>query len=147
MSRTPFIVTPNSYGPALSVVGTNVTVLASNKETNGMEFTFQSGGKGMGPPPHSHDWDEAFFVVKGSVEFNCDGKMEMCAPGTLVFVPGGTVHAFQYGPDGGEMFEVTGAGSIAAQMFRAIDSEIPPGPLNVEQVIEVLGENGVMVHA
>ena len=146
MNRAPIIVKPTHYKPALSVVGTNVTVLASNQETEGQEFTFQSGESGMGPPPHSHAWDEAFFVCKGSVEFTCDGKVEMCTPGTLVFVPGGTVHSFQYGPEGGEMFEVTGAGSIATQMFTAVDNEIPPGPPDVEKITETLNKNGVTLH-
>jgi quercetin dioxygenase-like cupin family protein len=147
MSRIPIIVNPDSYGPALSVVGTSVTVLAAKEDTKGQEFTFQSGEPGMGPPPHSHEWDEAFFVVKGSVEFTCDGKSEMCTPGTLVFVPGGTVHAFQYGPEGGEMLEVTGTGSAASRMFRAVDSEIPPGHPDIDKIVEVLGNNGVTVHA
>jgi quercetin dioxygenase-like cupin family protein len=146
MSRTPIIVKPTHYESALSVVGTNVTVLASNQDTKGQEFTFQSGESNMGPPPHSHAWDEAFFVLKGSVEFTCDGKVEVCDQGTLVFVPGGTIHSFKYGPDGGEMFEVTGAGSMAAKMFTAVDKQIPPGPPDVEKIIGVLDEYGVTVH-
>ncbi|WP_029132658.1 cupin domain-containing protein [Sedimenticola selenatireducens] len=146
MSRTPLIVNQNNYGPALNVVGTKVTVLASNKDTKGQEFSFQSGENNMGPPPHSHDWDEAFFVLKGSVEFTCDGKADMCTPGTLVFIPGGTIHAFKYGPDGGEMLEVTGAGSIASQMFTAVDKQIPADSQDVEKIIEVVSENGVTVH-
>lgn len=146
MSRAPLIVKPGTYQPSLNVVDTSVTVLASKQETAGQEFTFQSGENGMGPPPHSHDWDEAFFVLKGSVAFTCDGKTEMCTPGTLVFVPGGTIHAFKYGPDGGEMLEVTGAGSKASQMFTAVDIAVPPGAQNVEKIIEILSENGVRVH-
>ena len=146
MSRAPMIVKPTNYQSALSVVGTNVTVLASKQDTEGQEFTFQSGANGMGPPTHSHEWDEAFFVLTGSVEFTCDGKAEMCLPGTLVFVPGGARHSFKYGPDGGEMLEVTGAGSMAAQMFTAVDNEIPPGPPDVEKVVDVLSKNGVTVH-
>jgi len=146
MSRIPLVVKPINYASTLSVVGTNVTVLASNQDTQGQEFTFQSGEKGMGPPPHSHNWDETFFVLKGSVEFTCDGETEMCTPGTLVFVPSGTIHAFKYGPDGGEMLEVTGAGSVATQMFTAVDNEIPPGPPDVEKIVGVLSKNGVTVH-
>lgn len=146
MSRIPLVVKPGNYASPLSVVGTNVTVLASNQDTQGQEFTFQSGEEGMGPPPHSHDWDETFFVHKGSVEFTCDGKTQMCMPGTLVFIPSGTVHAFKYGADGGEMLEVTGAGSVATQMFTAVDNEIPAGPLDVEKIVGVLNKNGVTVH-
>ncbi|MCM0613000.1 cupin domain-containing protein [Marinobacter sediminum] len=146
MTRHSTIVRPGDYESALSVVGTNVTVLAAKQITQGQEFTFQSGESGMGPPPHSHDWDEAFFVLKGSVDFTCEGKLETCPPGTLVFVPGGAVHSFQYGPDGGEMLEVTGAGSMATQMFSAVDREIPPGPPDVENITEVLNKNGVTLH-
>ena len=31
-------------------------------------------------------------------------------------------------------------------MFTALDREIPPGPLDVPRVIDVLRENGVTVH-
>ncbi len=74
MSREPLIVKSEDYQSALNVVGTKVTVLASKRDTNGQEFTYQSGEEGMGPPPHSHDWDESFFVIKGSVEITTGGK-------------------------------------------------------------------------
>lgn len=146
MERHSIIVKPSDYQGALSVVGTDVTVLAAKKVTQGQEFTFQQGEQGRGPPPHSHDWDEAFFVLKGSVDFTCEGKQETCVPGTLVFVPAGAVHSFQYGPEGGEMLEVTGAGSMATQMFTAVDRKIPPGPPNIENITKVLKENGVTLH-
>ncbi|MBW7470843.1 cupin domain-containing protein [Marinobacter sp. M216] len=146
MNRHSIIVKPGDYDRALSVVGTNITVLATKQDTKGQEFTYQSGESGMGPPPHSHEWDEAFFVIKGSVDFTCDGKQETCLPGTLVFVPGGSVHSFQYGPEGGEMLEVTGAGSLATQMFTAVDREVSPGPPDIENITEVLARNGVSLH-
>ncbi len=146
MDRAPLIVTPENSPAPLNVVGTAVTVLASNERTQGQEFTFQAGDEGTGPPPHSHAWDEAFFVTRGSVEFTCDGVTDLCPTGSLVFVPGGTIHAFKYGPGGGAMLEITGAGSHSAQMFAAIDAEVPPGPPDVEKIIAVMQANGVTVH-
>ena len=146
MARSPIILKPEDYPPALAVVGTNVTVLASNRETQGQEYTYQSGQEGAGPPPHSHEWNESFFVVKGTVEITCGGKTVACTPGTLAFVPGGTIHSFRYGPDGGEMLEVTGARSAAVQMFSDLSAEIPAGPPDVEKVVEVMGRNGATVH-
>ncbi len=70
----------------------------------------------------------------------------MCVVGTFVYVPAGTVHAFSYGPGGGEMLEVTGMESKAIQMFTALDREIPPGPLDVPRVVQVAGEYGVKFH-
>jgi hypothetical protein len=101
----------------------------------------------MGPPPHSHDWDESFYVLKGKIEFLCDGKTHVCTPGTLVHVPRGTVHGFRYGSGGGQMLEITGQGALAAQMFTALDNEIPVGSPDIPRVIEVLKRNGVTVAA
>lgn len=146
MQTKPLISTPQDQQPAMNVIGTRVTVLASREDTNGQEVTLQSGEEGMGPPPHSHDWDESFYVLKGRVAFNCAGETLMCEAGTLVHVPAGTVHGFSYGPGGGEMLEFTGQTSHAAQMFRDLSREIPPGPPDIPRVVEVLNRNGVTVH-
>ena len=146
MSSKPFILKPGDRKPALNVIGCQVTVLASGADIRDQQITVQSGDEGMGPPPHSHDWDESFYVIKGQIQFMCGGETVMCTAGTLVHVPGGTVHAFSFGPGGGEMLEITGRQSNAVPMFTALDREIPPGPPDITKVIQVLGENGVKVH-
>jgi quercetin dioxygenase-like cupin family protein len=143
----PFVVTPKDYDPALNVLGTKVTVLASNAATQSYEITLQQGDEGTGPPLHSHNWDEAFYVLRGQVEFSCAGKTVLCMPGTLVHVPAGTMHGFRYGAGGGEMLELTGQGGFATQMFAAINKEIPPGPPDIPKALEVLKQNGVTVAA
>ncbi len=145
MEPQPFVVTPADYDPALDVLGTKVTVLASIAATRAYAITLQRGDEGTGPPLHSHDWDESFYVLEGTVEFTCAGKTVLCAPGTLVHVPAGTVHGFRYGAVGGEMLELTGQGSLARQMFTAISKEIPPGPPEHSRVLEVLRRNGVNI--
>jgi quercetin dioxygenase-like cupin family protein len=145
MTMRPFVLPPEQRERALNVLGTQVTVLASNTATQSYGITLQQGDEGTGPPPHRHDWDEAFFVLKGVIEFVCDGKAATCTPGTLVHVPRGTVHGFTYGVGGGQMLEITGPGALAAQMFTAVDREVPAGPPDVSKVLEVLGRNGVTV--
>src|SRR5215218_4881186 len=143
MSPNQFIVKPGDRSAALSVIGTNVTVLVSAAESKSQQVTLQSGDEGTGPPPHSHEWDESFYVTKGQVQFTCAGQTTMCVAGTFVYVPGGTIHAFSYRPGGGEMLEITGTGSQAIRMFTALDREIAPGPPDVPKVVEVAGEYGV----
>lgn len=145
MDTKPLIVAPQDYARALDVVGTKITVLASNDVTKGYDITIQEGDEGTGPPPHSHDWDEAFFVLEGTVDFSCGGKTLPCAPGTLVHLPGGTVHAFRFGSGGGKMLEMTGAGSRASQMFTNVDRETEPGPPDIPKLVALLKENGVTV--
>lgn len=142
-----FVLTPQQREPSLSVLGTQVTILASNTVTQSYGITLQCGDEGTGPPPHSHDWDESFYVLNGEIEFLCGGETHLCLPGTLVHVPRGTVHGFRYGKGGGHMLEITGHGALAAQMFTALDKEVPPGPLDIPKALEVLKRNGVTVAA
>jgi quercetin dioxygenase-like cupin family protein len=143
MKTAPFVVSPKTYEPALNVLGVSVTVLASNVQTQGYEITLQSGGEGVGPPPHRHDWDESFFVLRGSVEFSIDGKGDVCGPGSLVHLPAGTVHGYRFGAGGGEMFEITGQGGNATRMFARVSRETPPGPPDVPALTALLQQNGV----
>lgn len=145
MSKDVIIVTPDDYSEPLQVIGTEVTVLTTINDTNGREFTTQSGEEGMGPPPHSHDWDESFYVLGGYVEFSCNGSNLMCSEGTLVHVPAGTVHAFKYGPGGGKFLEVTENGR-ATELFKSISENISTDPPDISKVVKVLNENGVNVH-
>ena len=143
MSPKQFVVKPSDRSPPLNVVGVKVTVLVSDAVSQAQQVTLQSGDEGAGPPPHSHDWDESFYITKGQVEFTCGGETMTCLAGTLVHIPAGTIHAFSFGPGGGEMLEVTGAGSNAVQMFSALDREIPPGPLDVSKVVQVASKYGL----
>jgi quercetin dioxygenase-like cupin family protein len=48
-----------------------------------------------GPPPHVHRiYDEAFYVLAGSVQFTSDGTSQDCPAGSFVFVPRGSAHGF-----------------------------------------------------
>ena len=145
MKRSYFVLQPDQHEPALNVVGTEVTVLASNAATQSYGVTLQQGDEGTGPPPHSHDWDECFYVLNGRVQFFCEGRSHVCPAGTLVHVPGGTIHGFQYGPGGGQMIELTGQGALATEMFNAVDKEIPAGPPDIPKLLGVLSRNGVTV--
>lgn len=146
MTSNGLVVTPGDRRPTLDVIGVQVTVLVSDAECPTQQITLQAGGERVGPPPHSHTWDESFYVTRGQVEFTCGDKSATCGVGTLVHVPAGTVHAFSFGPGGGEMLEITGAGSQAVRMFTALAREIPPGPLDVPKVVEVAGAYGVAFH-
>ena len=147
MKKTPFIVMPEDRPRAMEVLGVKITVLASNARTQGYEITLQEGDEGVGPPPHFHDWDESFFVLEGQVEIDCEGSALVCDPGTLVHVPAGTVHGYRFGTGGGRMFELTGQGGRATQMFANVSREIPPGPPDLPKLLGVLLRNGVTVAA
>jgi len=120
----PFVVLPDRRSRPLNVVGEKITVLASKDDTHGYELFLQDGVEGTGPPPHSHDWDESFFVLKGNIRFGFDGREMLATPGTLVHLPAGTEHWFKFESDEGQMLSVTGSGSGAAAFFSQVDADV-----------------------
>lgn len=147
MQTKPFLVRAQDRERSLNVVGCSVTVLASNDRTGSYEVTLQTGPEGMGPPPHSHPWDEAFFVVEGNVHFVLDGQKLLAETGAMIHIPAGTIHGFQFGAGGGRMLEMTGSGGGASRMFRALDAQVPPGPPDVGFMVQLLARHQVRVHA
>ena len=143
MQTQPFVVTPNTYPPGLNVVGEKITVLASQAQTQGYELFLQQGDEGTGPPSHSHDWDESFYVVKGRIEIAFGDQRITATSGTLVHLPAGTIHSFRFGPGGGEMFSVAGHTGQAARLFTTIDREIPAGAPDIPKLIAVAETCGV----
>lgn len=148
MSHTQaFVTTPEQRPSPLDVVGIAVTVLAPNTRTGSYEITLQEGPEGAGPPPHSHPWDESFYVTRGSVLFSAGGIDHMVGPGTLVHVPAGTVHAFRFAAGGGCMVEFSGAGGQATRLFNSVAKEVPEGVANLPKLLGVMQRHGVAVAA
>lgn len=144
MAAKPFVVTPTDYASPLDIVGEHVTVLASGEATGSYEIFHQRGDEGAGPPPHSHPWDESFYVTKGRIDFGIGGETTTATTGTLVHLPAGTVHWFRFGRGGGEMISMTsrlGASAMFADMARELDPLHPA----VDDLVRVGGRHGLKV--
>ena len=144
MAAKPFVVTPQDYAPALNIVGEHVTVLASGEATQGYEIFFQRGPEGSGPPPHSHPWDESFFVTKGAIDFGIGDESTTALVGTLVHLPAGTVHWFRFGKGGGEMVSMTSRLG-ASKMFADMAREVAPVDPDLDKLGEVGARHGLKV--
>lgn len=144
MAAQPIVVTPNDYPPALNIVGEHITVLASGEATEGYEIFLQRGPEGSGPPPHSHPWDESFFVTKGQIDFGIGDESITASPGTLVHLPAGTVHWFRFGAHGGEIISMTSRLG-ASKMFADFAREIAPVNPDLAQLTEVGARHGLKV--
>jgi quercetin dioxygenase-like cupin family protein len=140
----PFIVTPGQGPRPLNVVGEMITVLASSEQTGGYEIFLQIGPEGSGPPPHSHPWDESFYVMKGEIELGIGQIKAIAGPGTLAHVPGGTTHWFRFGKGGCEMVSMTSYKG-ASSLFADFDREISPEKPDLEKLIEIAHRHGLTV--
>jgi quercetin dioxygenase-like cupin family protein len=146
MSVKPFVVTPKDYAPSLNIVGEHVTVLASGESTQSYEVFLQRGPEGSGPPPHSHPWDESFYVVKGQIDFGIGEKSMTASPGTLVHLPAGTPHWFRFGVGGGEMISMTSRLG-ASQMFTDMAREVAPVNPDLGKLTEVGARHGLKLES
>jgi quercetin dioxygenase-like cupin family protein len=99
------IVRGPSEGRTLLVGGGDyVTYRARSAETGGAYFCFEvSTTPGFGPPLHTHDYRELFYVLEGSYEFTLerDGRLETIvgSAGTSVAVPPDVPHTFKNATD------------------------------------------------
>lgn len=140
------LVVSAEQGPApLRMVGEQITVLASGEQTGSYEIFRQTGPAGSGPPPHSHPWDEAFYVIDGQVLFGIDDHQDLVAEvGTLVHVPGSSIHWFRFGPEGGEMLSIT-SGAGASAFFTEIDREVSPTNPDLRALVGIATAHGLAI--
>jgi quercetin dioxygenase-like cupin family protein len=81
----------------IEAFGDRITCCLTGRETGGKYSAFLvETPPGSGPPPHYHQReDEGFMVLEGRVEFFRDGEWLEVPPGSAVFAPQGSVHAFR----------------------------------------------------
>jgi quercetin dioxygenase-like cupin family protein len=142
-ARTPFTLVPGHQRP-LHIVGEQLTVLASGAQTGSYEIFRQVGPCGTGPPPHTHPWEESFYVIAGEVTFGIDDDEEKVGSSTLVHFPAGTRHWFRFGVDGGELLSITsreGASHLFVDLDREVSSEAP----DFAKLVEVSARHGLEI--
>lgn len=140
----PIIAIVNATSRPLNIVGEQLTILASGAQTGSYEIFHQAGPEGSGPPPHSHPWDEAFYVIKGDIAFGLGDRELVAHAGTLVHLPAGTTHWFRFGAGGGEMVSMTSREG-ASHMFTDFDREISPENPDLGRLIALGQPYGLVV--
>jgi quercetin dioxygenase-like cupin family protein len=85
----------------LAVVGDTYTILIRSEDTTGrytlIDMEIPAGG---GPPPHRHDFEEMFHVLRGEVEVTLREATSRAKQGETVNVPANVPHSFRNPTDG-----------------------------------------------
>ena len=90
------LVTTRDDGPAYWQVDILWVVLAEHGTTDGAFSMMEEWcPKGSGPPPHTHEQDEMFYVLDGEITFQIDRDTRTVGAGAFVRIPRGTVHGFR----------------------------------------------------
>ena len=141
----PLIVLPGDAPAPLKVVGEEITVLAPGASTGSYEIFRQAGPEGSGPPPHSHPWDEAFYVLEGTVVFGVDTIQDVVAvPGTLVHIPADSTHWFRFGESGGTVVSMTSRAG-AAEFFAQVAREVAPVDPDLGALVGIATAHGLSI--
>jgi quercetin dioxygenase-like cupin family protein len=77
--------------------GAATTFKAVGAEPGGRLLAFETTvAPGEGPPLHyHHDMDEVLYVLEGEMRFQLGAELHPAPAGTFMFIPPGTVHAWQ----------------------------------------------------
>jgi quercetin dioxygenase-like cupin family protein len=128
----------------LNVLGAQVRFLCEGHSTHGawsmMEVTLPQGA---GPPPHTHEWDEAYFVTDGDILFTV-GERQFCASaGDFVYTPGGVVHGFRGKSNQPARALIFDAPAHAGNFFKRVDQEVKELPRDLPKVLGIGEETGI----
>jgi len=143
MNRQPLFLSSRTPRKDLHVVGEVIHVLADGSQTHGPEVFDQQGPEGSGPPPHTHPWDEAYFMLEGAMDVQIGDRTVVLERGDFVFIPGGTVHCFRYRPGGGRFLSFNSCAG-AAKFFREIDHALPDGRVDLDTIVPIAVANHVV---
>ncbi len=91
-ARNPTII-PRDGGTWLSFHGIPSQIIALGSET-GKTYTLSRGeaAPGDGAPPHSHTFDEGFYVLRGEMTFFAGDSSVRLSEGDFINIRGGTGH-------------------------------------------------------
>jgi len=139
--QTPSMIVKSKDVQPLNVLGTQVRFLCEGHNTKGvwslMEVTLPQDA---GPPPHTHRWDEAYFITEGDVEFCVGDQRFMATVGDFVYTPGGVVHGFRGASQRPSRVLIFDAPAHAGAFFKRVDREVEELPRDLPKVLEI-GEN------
>lgn len=126
----------------LSVLGESVTVVGAGDASKPFEIHIQRGVKGGGPPPHHHSWDEAFHVLEGTVRVTVDDREFIAEAGSVVHIPGQTVHSYENLSASATLLAVV-SDTRGGELFAELDRQVKQMPDDLPKVIEIGERYGV----
>lgn len=130
--------------PALDVLGMPLRFLCEASETAGAWSLFEEEVPlGMGPPPHRHDWDEAYYVLDGEVEFQVDGEPVRSKTGDFNYLPRNTVHGFKGASAKAARVLIFAAPAHGSEFFEELSRSIRSLPEDAPRIREIGERHGV----
>ena len=134
MEKQPLVVKRGEAEP-IRVLGTQMTFLCGAKNTaSGWSVSECVAPKDIGPPPHEHPWDEAYYVLAGEVRFLLGSESTDVGAGDFIYAPAGTLHGFQGLSDQAARVLILDVPGHAEAFFRELEREVKEIPGDLPKV-------------
>jgi mannose-6-phosphate isomerase-like protein (cupin superfamily) len=119
-------------------------MLCEADETGGSWSLFEEEVPfGMGPPPHRHDWDEAYYILEGAVEFTIDGQPVTSSRGDFNYLPRGTVHGFKGASEATARVLIFAAPAHGSEFFHELNDEVRRVPEDLSKIPQIGQRHGI----
>jgi quercetin dioxygenase-like cupin family protein len=126
----------------VSLAGDTYTILLAGADTAGrftlIDMLIPPGG---GPPPHRHDFEEAFTILEGAIDVTFRGETSLVRAGETVNVPANAPHSFRNSSDQTARLLCTCSPSGQEELFLAVGDRVasrtaPPPHLDDAAIAE-----------
>jgi len=128
----------------LRVLGMPMTMICEAQETGGSWSLFEEEVPfGMGPPPHRHDWDEAYYILEGEVAFEIDGNEVKSSRGDFNYLPRNTVHGFKGASASPARVLIFASPAHGSEFFHDLKNEIRKLPEDGPKIRQIGERHGI----
>ena len=138
MAGKQVTITRRGEGRMLDILGTRTRFLCPGVSTGGgwslMEVELP---RDAGAPPHSHPWDEAYYVLSGEIGFMVDGEQYVVHAGDFLYAPADTVHAFHGRSAEPARVIIFDAPAHAETFFTEVDTHVKAMPRDLPKMLEI----------
>lgn len=140
----PATIVKSGERPPLNVLGMPLRFLCEARETGGAWALFEEDvPHGMGPPPHWHDWDEAYYILEGEVEFEIDGVPVKSSKGDFNYLPRNTVHGFKGASTTPARVLIFSTPAHSTEFFEELSSEVRSMPDDLAKIPQIGMRHGI----
>jgi mannose-6-phosphate isomerase-like protein (cupin superfamily) len=143
-----FLMEPRD-GKRIHVVGDDVVVKVSSRDTDGAFAIFEDRTPPLaGPPLHCHlHQDETWQIIEGQYRFEVDGQEIYAGPGATVFAPRGTIHTFQNIGTTPARATITVVPGGLDLMFEELETAVPRGMApDPAKMVPIFEKHGLELH-
>jgi quercetin dioxygenase-like cupin family protein len=128
----------------LNILGMPLRMLCESSETGGAWSLFEEEiPQGMGPPPHRHDWDEAYYILDGEIDFEIDGEPLKSGAGDFNYLPRNTVHSFKGASPTPSHVLIFAAPAHGSEFFLELNSEVRSIPDDLVKIPQIGLRHGI----